>query len=530
MTLVLGNGMNGSLSFRELDQYSDQFAVYLREDLQLKSGASVAIQMPNCLAYPIAALGVFKAGLILVNMNPLYTEPEMVQQLNDSESQALVTVDLFQDKATSILSKTKVRHVVVAKLPEFLPYFPKSIAQLVIRYWNKQIPNPRGPITPFLNTLEIGKKKQSHSSIDVKSYTASVTEGDIAVLQYTGGTTGVSKGACLTHKNLLSNMRQLLPMLEKRLDNGNEVILTALPLYHIFAFTLNFCSFLAIGARNILIPNPRPVSNLQRAIENYPITVFAGVNTLYNALNHEDWFRETPPNKLKMAVAGGMALHSQVADEFKRLTGIPIVEGYGLTETSPVISFNPFENPKPNSIGKPILETEVRLVSDKGENVPLGEPGELIVRGPQVMTGYWKNQAETEKVLKNGWFYTGDIAVQDSDGYFKIVDRKKDMILVSGFNVYPNEVEDVLTQHPQVLEAAVIGLPDEQTGETVKAFIVPKTDQPVDLEALKAHCKKSLVNYKIPKHFEIRAQLPKSNVGKILRKDLRNEMNTKGNV
>lgn len=522
MTLVLANGMNGNLSFTKLDELSNQFAVYLKEELKLSQGTAVAIQMPNCLAYPIAALGVFKAGLVLVNMNPLYTVPEMVHQLNDSQSQVLVSVDIFTDKATEILSKTSVKTVVIAKLPEFLPVFPKSIAQLVIKYWNKQIPKAKGSFTPFLTALKNGQALLKEKNVKIESYSEKINDSTVAVLQYTGGTTGVSKGAALTHGNLLSNMRQLLPMLSQRLDNGSEIILTALPLYHIFAFTLNFLSFYAIGARNILCPNPRPISNLQRAIENYAITVFAGVNTLYNALNNEDWFKETPPPKLKMAVAGGMSLHSQVAEDFKKITGIPIVEGYGLTETSPVVSFNPFEKQKPNSIGLPIANTEIKLVDDKGVEVPNGQPGELIVKGPQVMQGYWKNPTETANSIKNGWFYTGDIAVKDEDGYFKIVDRKKDMILVSGFNVYPNEVEDVLTQHPDVLEVAVIGITDSVTGEAVKAFIVSKSGEKISADDLKAHCKKSLVNYKIPKAFEFRSSLPKTPVGKILRKDLRN--------
>ncbi len=521
MTLVLANGMNGNLSFTKLDELSNQFAVYLKEDLKLSEGTAVAIQMPNCLAYPIAALGVFKAGLVLVNMNPLYTVPEMVHQLNDSQSQVLVSVDIFTDKVTEILSKTSVKTIVIAKLPEFLPTLPKSIAQLVIKYWNKQVPKPRGPFTPFLKSLKSGQTLLKEKNIQVQSYSDKINDSTVAVLQYTGGTTGVSKGAALTHGNLLSNMRQLLPMLSQRLDNGSEVILTALPLYHIFAFTLNFLSFYAIGARNILCPNPRPISNLQRAIENYAITVFAGVNTLYNALNNEDWFKETPPPKLKMAVAGGMSLHSQVAEDFQKITGVPIVEGYGLTETSPVVSFNPFDKQKPNSIGLPIANTEIKLVDDKGSEVPNGQPGELIVKGPQVMQGYWKNPTETANSIKNGWFYTGDIAVKDEDGYFKIVDRKKDMILVSGFNVYPNEVEDVLTQHSDVLEVAVIGVSDQVTGEAVKAFIVSKTGEKISVDDLKAHCKKSLVNYKIPKAFEFRSSLPKTPVGKILRKDLR---------
>jgi long-chain acyl-CoA synthetase len=531
-TMVLPNGMNGSLTFKQLNEMSDNFAVYLREELKLKVGESVAVQMPNCLNYPIAALGVIKAGLVLINVNPLYTQKEMIHQLNDSMAAALITVDLFQDKATSMLSTTRVKNVIVSKLPEFLPFMPKQIAQLVLKYWNKQIPKISEPVTSLKDALAKGDQHKKDKSIQVEKYTENVTQDSIALLQYTGGTTGVSKAAVLTHGNLLSNMNQVLTLLDQRLKSGEEVILTALPLYHIFAFTLNFLSFFSIGARNILCPNPRPISNLQRAFENYNITVVSGVNTLYNALNNEDWFKETPPKSLKMAVAGGMALQGAVAAEFKKITGVYVIEGYGLTETSPVVCFNPFDKPKDGSIGVPIPGTEVKIVSDNGQVVPMGEPGEIIVKGPQVMKGYWNKPAETETALKDSWFYTGDIATQDSEGYLKIVDRKKDMILVSGFNVYPNEVEEVLATHPLILEVAVIGVPDGAQGEAVKAFIVLKpTDhasRPNEHD-LKEFCKKSLVAYKVPKYYEFKNDLPKTPVGKILRKELRQlEQTAKG--
>ncbi|MFN7453039.1 MAG: AMP-binding protein [Pseudobdellovibrionaceae bacterium] len=523
-TLVLSNGMNGSLSYEQLDSLSDDFAVYLREVLKVPRGTAVAVQMPNCLSYPIAVLGIFKAGLILVNVNPLYTVPEMIHQLNDSEAQVLVTVDLYRDKAAIMLDKTKVQSVVVTSLVEHLPILPKKISELVIKYWNKQIPPARGPSVAMKTALKEGRARRLEKTVHVESYFNDLGSDSIAVLQYTGGTTGVSKGAVLTHGNILSNMNQLFVFLATRLKGGEECILTALPLYHIFAFTVNFMCFYALGARNILIPNPRPISNLQRAFENYPVSVLAGVNTLYNALNSEDWFKDTPPPKLKMAVAGGMSLHSQVAEEFKRITGLDIIEGYGLTETSPAVSFNPFEAPKPGSIGKAVPQTEVKLVNDQGHPVKTGEHGELLVKGPQVMQGYWKNPQETAKVMKEGWFATGDIAICDSEGYYKIVDRKKDMILVSGFNVYPNEVEDALTQHPAIQEAAVIGVPDGAAGEAVKAFVVMRDGMASQPEDLRAHCKSLLVAYKVPKYFEVRTELPKSNVGKILRKELRAEV------
>lgn len=523
-TVVLPNGMNGSLTYRQFDQMSDYFAVYLREELKLKTGEAVAVQMPNCLSYPVVALGIIKAGLVLVNVNPLYTEKEMIHQLNDSNSKALLTVDLFQDKATAILSKTGVRNVVVARLTEFMPLLPKKIAQLVLKYWNKQVPKAFDEFTHLTKALAIGEKIMVSASVNTETYTAEISKESVAVLQYTGGTTGVSKAAVLTHGNLLSNMSQVLTLLDKRVQSGKEVVLTALPLYHIFAFTLNFLCFYAIGARNILCPNPRPISNLQRAFENYKISVVSGVNTLFNALNNEDWFKETPPKSLKIAVAGGMALQATVAAEFKRITGVYVIEGYGLTETSPVICFNPFDKPKDGSIGLPIPLTEVKIINEKGETVNNGEPGELVVRGPQVMKSYWNKPEETSLALKDNWFYTGDIATQDSEGYLKIVDRKKDMILVSGFNVFPNEVEDVLAAHPLILEVAVVGVPDGAQGEAVKAFIVQKpTDnmKKPDEADLKEFCKKSLVAYKVPKFFEFRTELPKTPVGKILRKELR---------
>lgn len=530
MTLVLANGMNGNLSYSQLDVMSENFAVYLREELKLTAGQSVAIQMPNCLSYPIVALGIIKAGLVLVNVNPLYTEKEMIHQLNDSKAVVLITVDLFQDKAAAMLSTTSVKTVIVARLPEFMPFFPKKIAQLVLRYWNKQIPKINEPIQKLTSALKIGENLKKVNSIDTKKYTSNVDLDSVALLQYTGGTTGVSKAAVLTHKNLLSNMNQVLTLLDKRLIAGEEVVLTALPLYHIFAFTLNFLSFHSVGARNILCPNPRPISNLQRAIENYKVSIISGVNTLFNALNNEDWFKETPPPSLKIAVAGGMALQGVVAAEFKKITGVYVIEGYGLTETSPVVAFNPFDKPKDGSIGVPIPETQIKLVDADGKIVKTGEPGELVVKGPQVMKGYWNKPEETLIAMQDAWFFTGDIATQDEDGYYKIVDRKKDMILVSGFNVYPNEVEDVLAQHPLILEVAVVGTPDGAQGEAVKAFIVLKTGENVSRpndEDLKQFCKKTLVAYKVPKYFEFRSDLPKTPVGKILRKELRTQETNK---
>jgi long-chain acyl-CoA synthetase len=347
-----------------------------------------------------------------------------------------------------------------------------------------------------------------------------MTNADLACLQYTGGTTGDSKGAMLTHGNIVMNMAQTMEMVGTNIEKGAETVLTALPLYHIFAFTVNMLGFYSMGARNILIPNPRPLANLRRAFENYKITWTTGVNTLFNGLCNEFWFVENPPKYLKSSCAGGMALQSAVAERWEKVTKTPVIEGYGLTESSPVITFNPFGKARAGTIGIPIPSTDVRCVDETGAEVPLGQPGELAARGPQIMAGYWQKPEETAKTLKDGWLLTGDIGTMDADGYFKIVDRKKDMVLVSGFNVYPNEVEDTIVKHPGVLEAAVIGVPDGAAGEAVKAFIV-RRDASLTVAQVRAHCKEHLTAYKVPKHVEFRDDLPKSNVGKILRKDLR---------
>jgi long-chain acyl-CoA synthetase len=358
----------------------------------------------------------------------------------------------------------------------------------------------------------------------VRGWWAPLTHDSLALLQYTGGTTGVAKGAMLTHGNLLWNLSQMRAMCASHLEDGKEVVLTALPLYHIFAFTVNFLCMFEAGARNILVPSPRPIQNLQRAIENYRITWLTGVNTLYNALLGEEWFTAFPPRHIKAAGGGGAAMHHAVVERFEQVTGAPLVEGYGLTESSPVVCFQPLNGKRQkDTIGIPAPMTDVRLVDDRGEPVPLGQPGELVVRGPQVMRGYWQRPEATAEVLKDGWLHTGDVAVMDAEGTFRIVDRKKDMILVSGFNVYPNEIEDALTRHDGVLEAAVIGVPDDKTGEAVRAYIV-RRDEALTAEALMAHCRTLLTGYKVPARIEFRDELPKTPVGKILRRDLRAEV------
>jgi long-chain acyl-CoA synthetase len=521
-TAVLPNGMFGNLSFEQVRRLSDQFAVFLREVLGLAAGDRVAVQMPNSLAYPICAFGVFKAGCVLVNTNPLYTPAEMTHQLKDSGAKALVIVDLFGDKVEPVLQATGLKHVVMVRLTDLFPRIPGAIAYGVIKYWNRLVPECKAPFTPFREALELGAARLAQA--DLASYTADADPDTIAALQYTGGTTGVSKGAMLTHRNLLANMLQMDDHVRDHVEYGKECALGVLPLYHIFAFTVNLLYFYYAGARNILVANPRPLSNLQRAVENYPITWIPGVNTLFNGLLNEEWFADYPPPKLRGSLAGGTSLHTSVAERWRKITGTPVIEGYGLTESSPVVTVNPFTAPRDGSIGKPVLGTEVRLLNALGEEAAPDESGELAARGPQVMKGYWQRPTETEQVLTaDGWLLTGDIAARDPDGYLRIVDRKKDLILVSGFNVYPNEVEECIAAMPDVSEVAVIGLPDAKTGEMVKAYVVARQGSSVTPEQVRAHCKGLLTGYKVPKEIEIRAELPKSPVGKVLRRELRAE-------
>jgi len=521
-TCCLPNGMNGTLSFQQVDEMSDSLAVYLREIAGLGQGDRVALQMPNCLSFPVAAFGVLKAGCVLVNVNPLYTAEEMARQFEDATPHALIIVDMFADKIPAATRDHPIPNVIVTRVAEFFPAMPRGIVGLVQKYWDRSVIPVETAHTRLPDAIAAGRARIAKDRVEVDAYHQPVTSDDIAVLQYTGGTTGVSKGAMLTHGNLIMNMEQTMELLNSNVTKGEEVALTALPMYHIFAFTVNLLGFYWLGARNVLIPNPRPLSNLKRAFENYKITWMSGVNTLFNGLTNEIWFTDSPPRHLKFASAGGMALQSSVAERWEQITGKPVIQGYGLTETSPVLTFEPLGKARPGSIGVPLPSTLVTCLDEDGNEVPQGERGEIAAKGPQVMKGYWQKPEETEKVMKNGWFLTGDIGVMDPDGYFRIVDRKKDMVVVSGFNVYPNEVEDVLAAHPGILEAAVIGVPDDVAGEAVKAFVV-KVDPGLTAEAIRAYCKEHLTAYKVPKRVEFRDELPKSNVGKILRKDLRAE-------
>ena len=520
-TQVMPNGMNGSLTYDQVDQLSDHFAAYLREELGLSAGDRVAVQMPNCLSYPIVAFGIFKAGCVLVNTNPLYTASELIHQFGDSGATTLVVIDMFADRLPEVMAQTAIKNVVTVKISEFFPGVVGGIVRMVQKFWSRSLPKIEVKHTKFAATLSVGKSKYSKGK--VAGYSAHLSLESLAALQYTGGTTGVSKGAMLSHGNLVINTLQMIAHSGSGMRAGKEVVLTALPLYHIFAFTVNLLGFYYNGARNILVPSPRPPSNLRRAFDNYKITWLSGVNTLFNALLNERWFQDAPPKYLHASAAGGMALQASVSERWRELTGTPLVEGFGLTESSPVLTFNPLTGlSKDGSIGIPVPSTEVKCVDENGNEVPVGQSGELVARGPQIMLGYWQKPEETAASIKNGWLHTGDIAQMDADGYFTIVDRLKDMILVNGFNVYPNEIEEQIAAVPGVLEVGVIGVPDEKTGERVQAYVLASVPGPSKDEII-AHCRTHLTAYKIPKEIIFVDELPKSPIGKILRRTLRAE-------
>jgi len=520
-TLGLPNGSQGGITYAEVDRLSDQFAVYLREVAGFKAGDRVAIQMPNCLAYPVAVFGMLKAGLIMVNTNPLYTPAEMVHQFADSGATGLIAIDLFATKVAEVLPKTAIKTVIVVSIADLLAPVRRLVIRAVQKYVKKMLPPITFAYTAFPAALAAGADRIA-AGADPKLYAESLDHNSIAALQYTGGTTGVAKGAALSHGNLVANTIQSLEMWKPFLRLGEEVMLTALPLYHIFAFTANLMIFFVAGGRNVLVPSPRPLSNLKTVMLSEPVTWFTGVNTLFAGLMHEPWFKEHTNWQLRGSVAGGMALVPVIGERWEAMTKTPIYQGYGLTETSPVATLNPFHRPKRAAIGVPIPGTDVKFVNAEGQEVPFGEVGELFIKGPQVMQGYWQRPDETARSLNDGWLATGDIAKMDDEGYLEIVDRKKDMILVSGFNVYPNEVEATLAEHPGVVDTAVVGVPDDETGEIVVAFVVTK-DPALTEDDLRQHCKKTLTNYKVPRIVVFRTDLPKTNVGKVLRKDLRDD-------
>ncbi|MBD9467808.1 long-chain fatty acid--CoA ligase [Pseudoxanthomonas sp. PXM01] len=509
-----------TLTYGEIDKLSRQFAAYLLGELKLKKGDRVAIMMPNCLQYPIAIFGVLRAGLTVVNVNPMYTPRELKHQLVDSGASVLLVVDNFGKTAQEALAGTQVKQVVTTALGDLVGFPKGAIVNFVLKYVKKMVPDYDIPGTVrFKDTLTLG---QLHTLPEVD-----IDSGDIAFLQYTGGTTGVAKGAMLTHRNLVANMQQAGVWVGTGLDYGNEVIITALPLYHIFALTANCLVFMKLGGLNHLITNPRDMPGFVKELKATRFTAITGVNTLFNGLLNTPGFDEVDFSNLKMTLGGGMAVQRAVAEKWKKVTGVTLVEAYGLTETSPAACINPMDLHDYNgAIGLPVPSTDACLKDDDGNVVPLGEVGELCIKGPQVMKGYWQRPEETANVMDaDGWLHTGDMAKMDENGFFYIVDRKKDMILVSGFNVYPNEVEDVIAGLEGVLEVAAIGVPDDKSGEAVKVFIVKK-DPALTAEQVKAFCRDNLTGYKQPRHIEFRTELPKTNVGKILRKELREPAKT----
>jgi len=504
--------MGKSLSFNQINRESRNFAAYL-QSIGLVAGDRIAIMMPNLLQYPIALFGALRAGLIVVNTNPLYTPREMKHQFIDSGANAIVIVENFAEKLEQILPETQIKHIILASVGEMLS-FPKSfIVNFVVRNIKKMVPKHHIKAIAFKSALSKG------SNLNYRQHNGNAD--DTILLQYTGGTTGVSKGAMLTNRNLVANMLQIRSIMMPYLKEGKEVALSPLPLYHIFAFTVNCLALMGIGTRTILVTNARDINSVIADIKNYPITLITGINTLFNALLNQPEFEKLDFSTLKITVGGGMAVQPAVAERWKKVTGCFLTEGYGMTETSPVAVVNPFDGSgKLGYIGLPVPSTEVRIVNDEYQELILGEIGEIQVKGPQVMKGYYHNYEATNDIIKDGWLCTGDIGYMDTNGFIKIVDRKKDMILVSGFNVYPNEIEEVASLHPKVFESAAVGIKDEKSGEVVKLFVVKK-DSSLTQEELIEHFKANVTGYKVPKHIEFRTDLPKTNVGKILRRMLK---------
>jgi len=502
------------LTYKQIDDYSQAFGAYL-QSLGLTKGDRVAIMMPNLLQYPIAVFGALRAGLVVVNTNPLYTARELKHQLKDSGAKAIVILENFASILEAVIRDTDVEHVIKTSVGDLVGFPKGAIMNFVLRHVKKAVPSYQlSQAVPFMKALQIGGTQ----ALD----RAELSHSDLAFLQYTGGTTGVSKGAMLTHGNMVANMQQSSAWLGGQVKLGQEVIITALPLYHIFALTANCLVFWKFGGRNVLITNPRDMPGFVKELSKEKFTAITGVNTLFNGLLNTPGFSDLDFSTLSLSLGGGMAVQKAVADRWKAVTGNTLVEAYGLTETSPAACMNPMDIADYNgAIGLPISSTECRVIDEDGQVLGVEETGELCIRGPQVMKGYWQRPEETAKVLsEDGWLRTGDMAKMDAQGFFYIVDRKKDMILVSGFNVYPNEIEDVVAAHPSVIEVGAIGVPDEKSGEVVKIVVVRK-DAALTTAELEEHCRKELTGYKVPRYIEFVDELPKTNVGKILRRELR---------
>ncbi|MDP4546359.1 MULTISPECIES: long-chain fatty acid--CoA ligase [unclassified Marinobacter] len=505
-----------TLTYKDLDTQSRNFAAWLQNKTDLKPGDRIAVQMPNVTQYPVVVFGAMRAGLIVVNTNPLYTTREMEHQFNDSGAKALVVLANMAENAEKVLPHTGIEHVIVTEVADMHSPIKRKLMNAVVKHVKKMVPPFNIPGAHKLPAVLSAGAREKFTPVEIKL-------DDLAVLQYTGGTTGVAKGAMLTHANLVANLTQVRPMLEDQVSEGEEVVIAPLPLYHIYSFTLNCGIMLEAGAHNILIPNPRDIPGFVKELQKQKFTAFIGLNTLFVALCNNEDFQKLDFSGVKLTASGGMALTSDAAKMWERVTGCEISEGYGMTETSPVVTFNPRSAIKLGTIGLPIPSTIVKTIDDEGNETAVGEPGELCVKGPQVMRGYWQRPEDTrQSFTEDGFIQTGDIALIQEDGYIRIVDRKKDMIIVSGFNVFPNEIEDVVTSHPKVVECAAVGVEDAKSGEAVKVYVVA-TKEGVSANELKEFCRERLTAYKVPKHFEFREELPKSNVGKILRRELRDE-------
>jgi long-chain acyl-CoA synthetase len=506
--------MGAEITFGQLEQQAQAFAAYLQQEFGLVKGDKFAIMVPNCLQYPVALFGALLAGLTVVNVNPLYTSRELEHQLKDSGAKGMLIIENFAHTLEKVIANTALENVIITSLGDRLGTVKGTIVNCVIKYVKKMVPAfTLDNTTPFNTVLKIGKSL---------TYTPVVLTGDdIAFLQYTGGTTGVSKGAILTHRNMTANMQQSKAALKPILQEGQELVVTALPLYHIFALTANCLTFLTLGGSNLLITNPRDMPGFVKELAKYPFTAITGVNTLFNGLLNTPGFADLDFSGLKVSLGGGMAVQRPVAERWESLTNTRLLEGYGLTECAPLVSICPYDQKQySGNIGLPAPSTDIKIILDNGEQAPVGESGEMWVKGPQVMLGYYNRPEATDEILQDGWLATGDIAFMDDNGFFKIVDRKKDMIIVSGFNVFPNEIEEVAVSHPGIIEAAAIGVPHEVSGEQVKLFVVRK-DESISEKLLIDHCRNGLTNYKVPKYVEFRDELPKTNVGKILRRELR---------
>ncbi|WP_299212094.1 AMP-binding protein [uncultured Tateyamaria sp.] len=520
LTTILPTGAETTATYAQIKDHAEAFAVYLREELGLSSGDAVAIMSPNCIGFCVALLGVVKAGCVGTNVNPLYTPHELEHQLTHSKAKAIVIIDLFGNKLDEVVARTSVEHVITLSVVDFFPTLKKTLLKFVLKRVRKVVPAMTTPAVSLTEALAKGRARMS--SADIPAYTRDVTPASPALYQYTSGTTGRSKGAVLSHQAILSNAEQGRLMTTGILQEGNEVALVALPLYHITAFSLIFVSGMTVGAHGILAPSPRPPSNLKAAFEKYRITWFTGINTLFAALMAEPWFDRSLFSAIRFCGSGGAAQQTGVAQKWQEMTGVEILQGYGMTEVSGILTFNPPGSNRLGMVGVPAPGAQIRIVDDAGNDVPAGTPGEVIARSPGMMDGYLDNPEATAETIQDGWYYSGDIGVMDDDGYLEIVDRKKDMILVSGFNVSPNEIEDAISTVPGVVQVGVIGIEDAKTAEAPAAFVV-RSDETLSEEDILEACRARLTNYKVPKVVRFVDDVPVTLSGKVLRRQLRED-------